>query len=214
MDELETKKKREFFCSLNPQTQTLIARFEAFSNINALHDCSMILSQHFSFPPLSPILFVILWTRLIGLWLWGLSFLGSSRSLVVFTTLHHFNLKWVGLYLLEFLWWLSNLVKEIGKVYFGGGLFPKNFIIFYLYCFFCRAFDIFSRLLRERIIYVNGPIHDDMASIIVAQLLFLESEDPRSTISMYHYQLSFCRHTHSTPTLYIFMNVWWSFIFK
>ncbi len=41
-----------------------------------------------------------------------------------------------------------------------------------------RAWDIFSRLLRERIVYVNGPIHQNSADVIVAQLLFLESEDP------------------------------------
>jgi len=41
-----------------------------------------------------------------------------------------------------------------------------------------RAFDIYSRLLRERIIMVTGPINDDVANLIVAQLLFLESENP------------------------------------
>lgn len=48
-----------------------------------------------------------------------------------------------------------------------------------------RAFDIYSRLLRERIIMVNGPINDDVANLIVAQLLFLESENPEKQISMY-----------------------------
>lgn len=48
-----------------------------------------------------------------------------------------------------------------------------------------RSFDIFSRLLRERIIFVNGPIEDAMASLVVAQLLFLESENPKKDISMY-----------------------------
>lgn len=48
-----------------------------------------------------------------------------------------------------------------------------------------RAYDIFSRLLKERIIFLNGPIHDGMASLIVAQLLFLESENPKKEISMY-----------------------------
>jgi len=48
-----------------------------------------------------------------------------------------------------------------------------------------RAYDIFSRLLKERIIFVNGPVHDGMASLIVAQLLFLESENPKKEISMY-----------------------------
>jgi ATP-dependent Clp protease protease subunit len=48
-----------------------------------------------------------------------------------------------------------------------------------------RAFDIFSRLLKERIIFVTGPVEDGMASLIVAQLLFLESENPKKEISMY-----------------------------
>jgi ATP-dependent Clp protease protease subunit len=48
-----------------------------------------------------------------------------------------------------------------------------------------RSFDIYSRLLRERIIFVTGEIEDHMASVIVAQLLFLESENPSKDISMY-----------------------------
>ena len=48
-----------------------------------------------------------------------------------------------------------------------------------------RSFDIFSRLLRERIVFVNGGVEDNMASLICAQLLFLESEDPDKPISMY-----------------------------
>ncbi|MBO9601744.1 MAG: ATP-dependent Clp protease proteolytic subunit [Novosphingobium sp.] len=48
-----------------------------------------------------------------------------------------------------------------------------------------RAFDIFSRLLRERIVFVTGQVEDTMASLIVAQLLFLESENPSRPISMY-----------------------------
>ncbi|WP_438730806.1 ATP-dependent Clp protease proteolytic subunit [Parasphingorhabdus sp. DH2-15] len=48
-----------------------------------------------------------------------------------------------------------------------------------------RSFDIFSRLLRERIVFVTGPVEDNMASLIVAQLLFLESENPKKDISMY-----------------------------
>ena len=48
-----------------------------------------------------------------------------------------------------------------------------------------RAFDIFSRLLRERIVFVTGQVEDGMASLIVAQLLFLESENPSKDISMY-----------------------------
>jgi ATP-dependent Clp protease protease subunit len=48
-----------------------------------------------------------------------------------------------------------------------------------------RAYDIFSRLLRERIIFVTGPIEDTVASLITAQLLFLESENPKKEIAMY-----------------------------
>lgn len=48
-----------------------------------------------------------------------------------------------------------------------------------------RSFDIFSRLLKERIIFLIGPVEDTMASLIVAQLLFLESENPDKEISMY-----------------------------
>ena len=53
-----------------------------------------------------------------------------------------------------------------------------------------RAFDIFSRLLKERIIFLTGPVEDGMASLITAQLLFLESENPKKEISA----------TPSTPT--------------
>ncbi|AIL65748.1 ATP-dependent Clp protease proteolytic subunit [Rickettsiales bacterium Ac37b] len=48
-----------------------------------------------------------------------------------------------------------------------------------------RSYDIFSRLLKERIIFVNGPIADEPASLIVAQLLFLEAENPEKDIFMY-----------------------------
>ena len=48
-----------------------------------------------------------------------------------------------------------------------------------------RAFDIFSRLLKERIIFVTGGIDDHMANLVVAQLLFLEAEDPKKDIAMY-----------------------------
>jgi ATP-dependent Clp protease protease subunit len=48
-----------------------------------------------------------------------------------------------------------------------------------------RSFDIFSRLLRERIIFITGPIEDHMASLVTAQLLFLESENPKKDIFMY-----------------------------
>lgn len=48
-----------------------------------------------------------------------------------------------------------------------------------------RSFDIYSRLLRERIVFITGPIEDHMSSLIVAQLLFLESENPKKDIFMY-----------------------------
>lgn len=48
-----------------------------------------------------------------------------------------------------------------------------------------RAFDIYSRLLKERIIFLGGPIEDNTANIVIAQLLFLESEDPKKDISLY-----------------------------
>ncbi len=48
-----------------------------------------------------------------------------------------------------------------------------------------RAYDIYSRLLKERIIFVVGPINDSVASVVTAQMLFLESENPKKDISMY-----------------------------
>jgi ATP-dependent Clp protease, protease subunit len=48
-----------------------------------------------------------------------------------------------------------------------------------------RAYDIFSRLLKERIVFVNGPVHDMMSQLVVAQLLHLEAENPSKEISMY-----------------------------
>ena len=48
-----------------------------------------------------------------------------------------------------------------------------------------RAYDIYSRLLKERIVFVVGPINDTVASLVTAQLLFLESEDPKKEISIY-----------------------------
>jgi len=48
-----------------------------------------------------------------------------------------------------------------------------------------RAYDIYSRLLKERIIFVTGPIEDHVASLLIAQLLFLEAENPKKEISMY-----------------------------
>ena len=48
-----------------------------------------------------------------------------------------------------------------------------------------RAYDIFSRLLKERIIFITGPIEDGMSTLVVAQLLFLEADNPKKEISMY-----------------------------
>src|SRR2546428_3057692 len=48
-----------------------------------------------------------------------------------------------------------------------------------------RAYDIFSRLLKERIIFITGPVEDGVATLIVAQLLFLEADNPKKEISMY-----------------------------
>ncbi len=48
-----------------------------------------------------------------------------------------------------------------------------------------RAYDIWSRLLKERIIFLGGPVEDDIANLIIAQLLFLDSEDPEKEISLY-----------------------------
>jgi ATP-dependent Clp protease protease subunit len=48
-----------------------------------------------------------------------------------------------------------------------------------------RSYDIYSRLLRDRIVFVGGSVDDNLASLVVAQLLFLSSEDPRAEVSMY-----------------------------
>lgn len=48
-----------------------------------------------------------------------------------------------------------------------------------------RSYDIYSRLLKERIVFLGNPIYDEIASLIVAQLLFLESEDPDKDIMLY-----------------------------
>jgi ATP-dependent Clp protease protease subunit len=48
-----------------------------------------------------------------------------------------------------------------------------------------RAYDIYSRLLKERVVFIVGPIHDAMANLVVAQLLFLESENPDKDINLY-----------------------------
>ena len=48
-----------------------------------------------------------------------------------------------------------------------------------------RAYDIYSRLLKERILFITGPVEDGMATLVVAQLLFLEAENPKKEINMY-----------------------------
>ena len=48
-----------------------------------------------------------------------------------------------------------------------------------------RAYDIYSRLLKERIVFIVGPINDNVASLVTAQMLFLESEDPKKDIFVY-----------------------------
>jgi ATP-dependent Clp protease protease subunit len=48
-----------------------------------------------------------------------------------------------------------------------------------------RAYDIYSRLLKERIVFLSGPIDDDSSNVIIAQMLFLESEDPKKDIKLY-----------------------------
>ena len=48
-----------------------------------------------------------------------------------------------------------------------------------------RAFDIFSRLLKERIIFITGPVEDGMAALVCAQLIFLEAENPKKEIALY-----------------------------
>ena len=48
-----------------------------------------------------------------------------------------------------------------------------------------RAYDIYSRLLKERIIFISGPIEDGLATLVIAQLLFLEAENPKKEISIY-----------------------------
>ena len=48
-----------------------------------------------------------------------------------------------------------------------------------------RAYDIYSRLLKERIIFISGPINDEVASVVIAQLIFLENEDAKKDITLY-----------------------------
>lgn len=68
-----------------------------------------------------------------------------------------------------------------------------------------RSFDIFSLLLRQRIIFVNGEIHDGMASLIIAQLLFLEAENPNADITLYINSPG--GHIHSGMAIFDTMNL-------
>ena len=66
--------------------------------------------------------------------------------------------------------------------------FPKNFLsptVIEKTQFGERAYDIYSRLLKERIVFLTGPIIDPVANTVIAQLLFLESQDPKKDIQLY-----------------------------
>ncbi|KAK1390253.1 ATP-dependent Clp protease proteolytic subunit [Heracleum sosnowskyi] len=84
-----------------------------------------------------------------------------------------------------------NLSAGIGKTITGGHSLTLNHRRCYIPMVIEhssrgeRAYDIFSRLLKERIVYINGPISDDTSHVVVAQLLFLESENPSKPIHMY-----------------------------
>ena len=56
-----------------------------------------------------------------------------------------------------------------------------------------RSYDIFSRLLKERVVFAVGPVEDQMANLIVAQLLFLESENADKDIHLYRHPRTHCR---------------------
>ena len=68
-----------------------------------------------------------------------------------------------------------------------------------------RASDIYSRLLRERIVFLGGPIDDDVANLVISQLLFLEAEDPKKDISLYVNSPG--GHVHSGLAIVDAMNV-------
>ena len=87
---------------------------------------------------------------------------------------------------------MINLLGENGETYGSQGQFTRDPLTGALVPVVVeqtsrgeRSFDIFSRLLRERIVFVTGQVEDGMASLITAQLLFLESENPSKPISMY-----------------------------
>ena len=60
-----------------------------------------------------------------------------------------------------------------------------------------RSYDIYSRLLKERVIFLVGQVEDHMANLVVAQLLFLESENPDKEISIYMQVLLLCTYVHT-----------------
>ena len=87
---------------------------------------------------------------------------------------------------------MIDLFGNVGETYGNQGVFTRDPVTGALVPMVVeqtsrgeRSFDIFSRLLRERIVFVTGQVEDTMASLIVAQLLFLESENPSKPISMY-----------------------------
>lgn len=80
---------------------------------------------------------------------------------------------------------LCNLSAGIGKTFTGGHRRCYIPMVIEHSSRGERAYDIFSRLLKERIVYINGPISDDTSHVVVAQLLFLESENPSKPIHMY-----------------------------
>jgi len=79
-------------------------------------------------------------------------------------------------------------IQSIAKNLNRGFLTPQNFIIPTVIektQFGERVYDIYSRLLEERIIFMGTPINDDVANSIIAQLLFLEKQDPKKDITLY-----------------------------
>jgi ATP-dependent Clp protease, protease subunit len=77
---------------------------------------------------------------------------------------------------------INNIDYTINQVYYIDMLIPT---VIEKSQFGERAYDIYSRLLRERIVFLAGPIDDNVANIVIAQLLFLESEDSKKDISLY-----------------------------
>ena len=79
-----------------------------------------------------------------------------------------------------------------------------------------RSYDIYSRLLKERVIFLGGEVEDRMANLIVAQLLFLESEDPTKDINIYINSRRFCDRRYGNFTTQcnllsqIFAPLYWS----